>query len=645
MSSFWQSGIKALWSSGGACGNSAAGCSRPQEEKRRSAPVQRPAAHSGDDAIAEAHAENVDPLVSYKVDEPGLHNSHPYISDDILSKAIDSMSGQRNDASDAEEAKREAARLREALQRAEEKLANSASAAKENSPNRYHVPVEAHVATNQQMIFPVLDKPITAPQLDLTCTTSSAAYGQSAVPALDKLSITSPPKLQQTNSNARGSRAVPVEVQVEMISTAPAASLRHCGSMLADEACWRVRHVRCDNAKMPTALRARPSGKEPPLKEEIVEPQEEVVVLDSCSDPKNPNDIWTRVSCAKGEGWMKRIHLKEGGWRMRHVRVDNANIPTALRERPTATAKPLQAVKAEAHEEVVLHVQQEVQEGGRSTTWARIACQAGEGWLKREHLKEVLPPGPKIEELPDEATSPSSPHSPMASTLPGGSLANSQIVPLRSAVMSHISPTSPTSRSSPMQSKMSTVSDGADATSEYPASSIRIRLGMLEFVSDSVGAIGMFDQVTFRVAVQLGSSAAKRWLDNGPHTETRTMKYGRSISNEGRYEAKFCCSFDEALDLSWPPPDPLVDKIAVDIYIERVTVADHLDRVLGNLGLHRPADTDRRWLGRALADLPPEGVDDLPFAWPVEACRLENAPVPQTMSVGVEWVYDPIEKI
>jgi len=265
--------------------------------------------------------------------------------------------------------------------------------------------------------------------------------------------------------------------------------------------------------------------------------------------------------------------------------------------------------------------------------------------LKRLHLKEVLPPGNKIEELPDDTSSrtaavPSSP--PRCTTpppqAPGGSLSTAISAAFQSVA----------SVASPLQSKMSTVApDDEECGSEYPASSVRIRLGILEFVSTSVGTSGMFDSVSFLATIQLGSEQSAppaRWLDNGPHTEKRVLKYGRSIDEKGRYEAKIGCHFEEALDLPWPPPAPVPDKIFVDIYIETTTVADHFDRVLGNLGLHTPAGIDRRWIGRAVADLPPEGVDDMPFAWAFEQLNLAavKCPVPQTMSIGVEWVYEQL---
>jgi hypothetical protein len=370
--------------------------------------------------------------------------------------------------------------------------------------------------------------------------------------------------------------------------------------------------------------------------------------------------VWTQVECARGEGWMKRQHLKEGGWHMRHVRNDNAGIPTALREKPTATSKPLQVVKAEANEEVLVHCLLEVQEGGRPSTWARVVCSLGEGWLKREHLKEVKLSVPKTQELPrpqtqelplaDEesetqsAAAPSTPRSIEQRAL--------QLAPLQDAPAVSSLPQQSTAITSPMQSRTSRVVEGdvVDSASDTPPTGIRIRLGTLEFVSSSVGTLGMFETVTFRAAIQLGGSVANngppaRWQDDGAHTEARPLKYGRSVSEEGRYSAKFCCVFGEALDLPWPPPAPVPEQLAVDVYLERTTMVDQFDRVLSGLGLHRPAGIERRWLGRAVADLPPAGVDDVPYAWNVEASGAADCPVPQSMSIGVEWVYQPLEDL
>lgn len=313
---------------------------------------------------------------------------------------------------------------------------------------------------------------------------------------------------------------------------------------------------------------------------------------------------------------------------MCHSRSDNARIQTALRERPSATSNPLLAVKADIDEKVLVHCMLDAQEGGWVTSWVRVACRMGEGWLKREHLQIVsrtLEPRTIGGFDGQSAAAPSTPRSVDAVFTP---------------------PPSHNINVSLVQSKASEI-DVCD--SEVPATGVRIHLGTLEFACNSVGSMGMFDTVGFRAIVQLcgsdGNYSPPRWLETGPCTEARTLKYSRAISAAGQYSAKFRCLFDEGLDLPWPPPLPTPEKIAVDIFLERTTVVDRLDRVIGGLGLHSPAGIERRWLGRAVADLPPEGVDDMPFAWSFEGSGVADSPVPQTISVGVEWVYQPLEEL
>mmetsp|Transcript_11253 Transcript_11253/g.18649 ORF Transcript_11253/g.18649 Transcript_11253/m.18649 type:complete len:667 (-) Transcript_11253:50-2050(-) len=576
--------------------------------------------------------------------------------------------GERlNTDRDVEEVRREAVRLREALQRAEEKLETVGGAGKEQT-RRF---VRRQYYMQQDEIIEVLGS-------------TPVEDGSVIVPVDDHLSITAPASAQQRSSllDADPERALPAtsllllrpqaqypsHSQVETLAAVAAdeaepghispvqslveeSHLPRAGSMREDESQWRVRHIRCDNAKMPTALRAQPDGTAPPLQDVHAAPLEEVLLLQSQKDHSNSTVVWSKIVCAQGEGWMKRQHLKEGGWRMRHKRGDNASIPTALREKPTATSKPLQAVKIEANEEVLVHCLMEVQEGGRATTWARVACALGEGWVKREHLREVqraapkaLTPSPPDEEGETQSAAASSPRSRDGSFTPPLPIALASVAASSMQSRGSRAPRQAAS-TSPLQSKMSTV-----AGSEYPASGVRIRLGTLEFLSNSVGSIGMFDTVSFRASVQLGGSVADdgppaRWLDAGPHTEARSLKYSRSVSDEGRYSAKCCCVFDEALDLPWPPPSPAPEKIAVDVWLERTSVVDRFDRVLGGLGLHNPAGLDRRWLGRAVADLPPEGVDDVPYAWSVEGGGALDCPVPSTMRIGVEWVFQPLEEL
>jgi hypothetical protein len=553
---------------------------------------------------------------------------------------------------DVEEVRREAVRLREALQRAEEKLETVGGAGKE--PTRRVVRRQFYM--QEEEILEVGDHlSVTAPAAAQQRNSLADADSERPLPATSLLLLRPqsqcPSQMPVEVESSAEMPAVEAERESPLQSSVEEPQLVRGGSMREDESLWRVRHIRCDNAKMPTALRAQPDGTAPPLQDVHAQPLEEVLLLQTQKDRSDPAVAWTKIACAQGEGWMKRQHLKEGGWRMRHRRGDNVSIPTALREKPTATSKPLQAVKAEANEEVLVHCLMEVPEGGRPTTWARIACALGEGWVKREHLKEVQlgAPNPFASVQPDDvgetqsAAASSSPPSPRDGVLtpPPPFVASSADA---SSMQSKSSRLPRPAAASPLQSKMSTVA------SEYPASGVRIRLGTLEFLSNSVGSIGMFDTVGFRAAIQLGGSIADdgppaRWLDKGPHTEARTLKYSRSVSDGGRYAAKCCCVFDEALDLPWPPPAPVPEKIAVDIWLERTSVVDRFDRVLGGLGLHNPAGLDRRWLGRAVADLPPEGVDDVPYAWSVEGSDTTDCPMPSTMSIGVEWVFQPLEQL
>lgn len=407
----------------------------------------------------------------------------------------------------------------------------------------------------------------------------------------------------------------------------------------------RLYHHRSDNGSMPTALRARPNSGAPPLQDARAEPGEEVLVLHTQMEADAGESVaWVRVRCGKGEGWLKQMHLREAGSsRMLHERGDNPLLPTALRERPTNTARPLDNVKAEAREPVVVHVEKEVLEAGRRTTWVKVSCGLGQGWIKREHLRELSTMTKDYER-------------PCATDV---STANPESGPLPM----------PTSLSTPLQSERSFGKQSA--TSEYPAHGIRIRLGTLEFASGSViSNTSIFERVGIVAMVQMGDSLRMGgppavWIQDAPKTDLQAPKYGRVVSEDGRYATRMLCAFNSAaLDMPWPPEpsaggtdhnsqdfrrepkklQQLPDKVAVDLWLERSTVVDRFDRALGTLGLHNPADFDRRWLGRAVAELPPEGVDDAPFAWCVETGpKVEDCPEPRTLQIGVEWLMEKPE--
>lgn len=406
---------------------------------------------------------------------------------------------------------------------------------------------------------------------------------------------------------------------------------------------------------MPTALRARPHGGAPPLQDVRAEPDEEVRVLHTQAEVCDGGPVmWVRVACETGEGWLKQMHLRESeNSHMIHERGDNPLLPTALRERPTNTARPLDNVKAEAREQVVVHVRREVAEAGRRSTWAKVSCALGKGWIKMEHLRELASITKDDDRLSLTAVSTSHPESQVFATLP----------PEQS------------SKSTPMQSQNSlfgkpTPRQNSATCSEYPASGIRIRLGTLEFAEGTViSNTSIFERVGIIALVQMGGGLAEDgppalWIDGAPMTELMPVKYGRIVSDDGRYATRMLCAFNSAaVDMPWPPGartprtdeevrqmermhapkklSELPDKVAVDIWLERTTVVDRFDRALGSLGFHHPAEYDRRWLGRAVAELPPEGVDDSPFAWSVERGPKDpDCPEPNTLQIGVEWLME-----
>jgi len=393
---------------------------------------------------------------------------------------------------------------------------------------------------------------------------------------------------------------------------------------------------------------------------------------------------------------MQQATMPQGGYLMQHQRSDLALIPTALREQPTAKAKPLEVVKAEPEEEVLVHVQAEVLEGGKRTTWARISCKSGEGWLKREHLREVLTDTPSAEEIMEDGAS-AAPGSPRCDADEGGwgnaitepgvepnavvdidtgtfqpedaphfgpkACIHTVQAPTGGSLEPVLPPTEPVllptaSEASLVQRWCSMVdAEKCEEDSKATPCGVRARLGTLELVASSVSSLGVFDQVGFRLSTQLGGfphegGPPTRWVDDGPATDLQSLRYRRAVSDDGRYEAKVVCDFDEAFDLPVPAGFPLPEKICVDVWLERTTVVDRFDQVLGTLGLHSPAGIDRQWLGRAVLDLPKDGVEDITSPCVVvgrqsfseQGGSSDKGPVAKIVAVGVEWVTQPLDQ-
>lgn len=189
----------------------------------------------------------------------------------------------------------------------------------------------------------------------------------------------------------------------------------------------------------------------------------------------------------------------------------------------------------------------------------------------------------------------------------------------------------------------------SDTESAVAVSCMRVRLGTLEFCSGLRGFGGLFDKVHFRILVHVGK-AKPQWRDGGPMSQPLIARYGRAVSSDGQYSTRVTCDFDDVLHFPWPPdPDnKAVGTISADVWLERKGVIDRLDSLFDQFGLGgSSAAPDRVWLGRAAADLPPEGVDDAMFAWPVEVpgeSISSDNPVPKTLAIAVEWVMEGNEE-
>eukprot|EP00928_Gymnodinium_smaydae_P022920 TRINITY_DN19107_c0_g1_i1.p1 TRINITY_DN19107_c0_g1~~TRINITY_DN19107_c0_g1_i1.p1 ORF type:complete len:376 (+),score=71.56 TRINITY_DN19107_c0_g1_i1:38-1165(+) len=188
---------------------------------------------------------------------------------------------------------------------------------------------------------------------------------------------------------------------------------------------WRARHERTDKAGMSTALRRDPDAQAPqvqvpasgrtPARPLKVAPKEKVSVLQMHSEILGADlSTWVKVAVAAGEGWLKREHLRdvdgfaplpvaaslplkaeelplEVGREARHERADKPAFLSQLRETPSAKARQVEGVRAEAGEQVTVLGLETVTEGGQQLCWVKVATASGAGWLKRQHLQRDRP--------------------------------------------------------------------------------------------------------------------------------------------------------------------------------------------------------------------------------------------------------------
>lgn len=193
---------------------------------------------------------------------------------------------------------------------------------------------------------------------------------------------------------------------------------------------------------------------------------------------------------------------------------------------------------------------------------------------------------------------------------------------------------------SPVQKQL----DHSASPPELSRRCVRVRVGILYFKGGSFAISNLFATSRFRAILHLGLDAPVRWTDVGPKTQQQTLKCSRAVYEDGRYAVRACCEFDEAFDMPLPVEGPAPKQLCVDVWIERRTVIERLDGLLGRVGLGEQMPAyDREWLGRIVTELPEVDEDAMPVQWPTTALNPEagHAPQPTALSLGVEWV--PLE--
>lgn len=187
------------------------------------------------------------------------------------------------------------------------------------------------------------------------------------------------------------------------------------------------------------------------------------------------------------------------------------------------------------------------------------------------------------------------------------------------------------------------------AETQTEARGIRIRISTVEFVMGAAGIGKMFDKETFRVVVGLGTPPPQ-YTDRGQATRSEIARYSKSVDAEGRYSTRVVCAFDQVIDIPWPTDKRQAqrqpDKISADIWLEQTGGFDRLDGWLDVLGIGSDTGSGakRLFIGRAVADRPPVGVNDGVYPWTVQVpgSLAPDVPVPKSLALGVEWVLRPL---
>mmetsp|Transcript_48361 Transcript_48361/g.103593 ORF Transcript_48361/g.103593 Transcript_48361/m.103593 type:complete len:260 (+) Transcript_48361:254-1033(+) len=173
--------------------------------------------------------------------------------------------------------------------------------------------------------------------------------------------------------------------------------------------------------------------------------------------------------------------------------------------------------------------------------------------------------------------------------------------------------------------------------------------------------------------LHLRSDAPVKWNDFNPVTQHRQqLRFGRAVSWDGSYTPQVRLDFDEEVDIPLPANFPLtttttttqatsgsgsgsgsgsdspsqaglLGPLAVDLWLERRTIAEKLDTFLDRVGWgNNLPEFDRTWLGRAICSLPAYGQDTVPEKWVVIANTNITGHHPRWLSLGFEWVTEEV---
>lgn len=277
--------------------------------------------------------------------------------------------------------------------------------------------------------------------------------------------------------------------------------------------------------------------------------------------------------------------------------------------------------------------------------------------LQRKAEAPVTPQSQEV--VPQLQRKPLAPQPPRAK--PSGAESGHYLVPRRQENLQNVRPPkfyeavqveqSPVSYEVPKEAEEKDRSEGPDAqrevlvfagASHLPASAasgpkvtgkaLRVHVRCVEFESFGYTP-GLFETSGFRVMMHAGR-AAIRWIEGQPASARREMKYSRAVASDGRYSARLTCDFHEDLEVQVPHGH---EMLSVDLWLETRSFVEQLDSLLDMVGLgNNLPEFSHIFLGRVIANLPPEDVEAVVQSYPVKVDQCEG-PRPKAMSLGMCW--------